>query len=236
MRPFFSYYGSKYRIAKKYPNPKHDTIIEPFAGSACFSLRYYNRKIILNDLNPVIYGIWDFLIKSSSKDILDLPILEIGQNVDDLKICQEAKHLIGFNLDKGNSHPSKTLSKWAKDPRYKNQFWSENKKRMIASQVNFIKHWQITNKSYEQLENHNGYWFIDPPYQEKGYAYPHNKIDYAHLSIWAKNRNGTVIVCKGDNANWLPFEFLVEAKANIQTGHNVEKLFCINAHQQKTLF
>ena len=28
MKPFFSYFGAKARIAKKYPEPKHNTIIE----------------------------------------------------------------------------------------------------------------------------------------------------------------------------------------------------------------
>jgi site-specific DNA-adenine methylase len=34
----FSYYGSKSKIVKYYPCPAHDKIIEPFAGSARYSL------------------------------------------------------------------------------------------------------------------------------------------------------------------------------------------------------
>ena len=234
MRPFFSFYGSKYRIAKRYPAPVQNTIIEPFAGSACFSLHYYKRKIVLNDIDPIVFGVWDFLIKSSSVDILNLPILEIGQNVDDLKICQEAKHLIGFNLNKGKATPSKTLSKWARDIRYKNQFWSTNKRELIARQVNLINHWKITNKSYEQLENQNGYWFIDPPYQKKGYAYKQSEIDYKHLAKWSKNRNGTIIVCEGEKANWLPFQHFLNAKSNHKTKTNIEKVYIKNQSLQLT--
>ena len=34
----FYYYGRKKQIAKYYPEPKYDTIVEPFAGSAAYSL------------------------------------------------------------------------------------------------------------------------------------------------------------------------------------------------------
>lgn len=31
LRPFWSYYGGKWRIAERYPRPAFDRIIEPFA-------------------------------------------------------------------------------------------------------------------------------------------------------------------------------------------------------------
>ena len=34
LKPFFTYYGGKYRAAPKYPEPVHGSIVEPFAGSA----------------------------------------------------------------------------------------------------------------------------------------------------------------------------------------------------------
>jgi hypothetical protein len=34
LRPFWRYYGGKWRAAPRYPRPTHDTIIEPFAGAA----------------------------------------------------------------------------------------------------------------------------------------------------------------------------------------------------------
>ena len=53
LRPFFGYYGGKWRDAlKHYPEPDHETIVEPFAGSAGFSLRYAHRKIILCEIDP----------------------------------------------------------------------------------------------------------------------------------------------------------------------------------------
>lgn len=34
----WSYYGTKKKIAKYYPSPQYDKIIEPFAGAAQYSL------------------------------------------------------------------------------------------------------------------------------------------------------------------------------------------------------
>jgi hypothetical protein len=39
LEPMFTYLGGKWRLAPKYPPPIHDTIIEPFCGSAGYSLR-----------------------------------------------------------------------------------------------------------------------------------------------------------------------------------------------------
>ncbi len=59
LRPFFGYYGGKWRDAiKHYPEPQHDTIVEPFAGSAGYSLRYANRKVILCEIDPVLASVW----------------------------------------------------------------------------------------------------------------------------------------------------------------------------------
>ena len=50
MRPFFGFYGGKWRDAPKhYPFPEHDTIVEPFAGSAGYSVRYSDRNVILGE-------------------------------------------------------------------------------------------------------------------------------------------------------------------------------------------
>lgn len=39
LKPFWRYYGGKYRAAPRYPVPLHRTIVEPFAGAAGYSLR-----------------------------------------------------------------------------------------------------------------------------------------------------------------------------------------------------
>ena len=44
MLSVFYYYGRKKQIVSYYPSPNFDTIIEPFAGSAAYSLNGYNWK------------------------------------------------------------------------------------------------------------------------------------------------------------------------------------------------
>jgi site-specific DNA-adenine methylase len=46
LRPFFPYYGSKWRAARAYPPPLHRQIVEPFAGSAGYALRYRSREAV----------------------------------------------------------------------------------------------------------------------------------------------------------------------------------------------
>ena len=73
LRPFISFYGAKWRASKHYPAPVHNTIVEPFAGSAGYSLRYPSHDIILNDLDPVLARIWRDLVAASADDIMALP-------------------------------------------------------------------------------------------------------------------------------------------------------------------
>jgi hypothetical protein len=47
--PFFTFFGGKWRSYLKYPPPIYDNLFEPFAGSAGYSLRYYNKKVMLVD-------------------------------------------------------------------------------------------------------------------------------------------------------------------------------------------
>src|SRR5689334_4647899 len=70
LRPFFGYYGGKWRDAvRHYPQPEYETIVEPFAGSAGFSLRYFDRKVVLCELDPVLAAVWRYLIHVKRKGI-----------------------------------------------------------------------------------------------------------------------------------------------------------------------
>jgi len=96
VRPFFTYYGGKWRAAPRYPAPRYSIIIEPFAGSAGYSLRYYDRQVVLVEKDPQIAALWRYLIKATASDFLNLPDVPEGMSVDDLNVCQEARYLIGF--------------------------------------------------------------------------------------------------------------------------------------------
>ncbi len=164
-RPFFGYYGGKWRDAlKHYPEPQHATIVEPFAGSAGYSLRYPSRKIILCEIDPVLSEVWRYLIRVKAKDILAIPDLALDGSVDDLKVCQEAKWLVGFWLNRGAASPRKSPSKWMRDRIRPGSFWGQRVRQTIANQVDAIRHWELRNCSYAECPTpRRATWFIDPP-------------------------------------------------------------------------
>jgi site-specific DNA-adenine methylase len=214
LRPFFSYYGGKWAIAHRYPAPRFAAVVEPFAGSAGYSVRHAGRAVTLVDSSPQVAGTWDYLIRATPAEIRRLPLIEPGQPVTDLPVCQEAAWLIGWWLNKASEMPRRTLSAWAREPRYASQFWGQAIRERVAQQVDAIKHWTIIEGDYRNQPDREATWFVDPPYSSPaGRKYPRSEIDYAGLAEWCKTRAGQVIACDHDAATWLPFEHLTYAKA-----------------------
>lgn len=216
MRPFFGFYGGKWRDAlKHYPPPSHKVIVEPFAGSAGYSVRHYDHQIILGEKDPVIFGVWDYMIKTSAQEILAIPDLQEGQSVGDLDICQEARWLVGFWLNRAAARPRTGPSAWMRQGLRPGSFWGDRVRNTIASQVDRIRHWKVFNCSYEEIPwSGEATWFIDPPYQKQGRHYHHgaNDLDFAALGSWSREQRGQVIVCEQDGADWLPFRTLASIK------------------------
>lgn len=206
LRPFFSYYGGKWRAAPRYPAPEYSTIVEPFAGSAGYSLRYPDRQIHLIDKDPVVAGVWDYLIHVRPGEILRLPI---GfDHVDEVPGPDEARHLVGFWLNKGMTSPCLTPSKWMRtDTRGGATYWGEEVRFRIASQLRHIRHWTVTCGSYADAPDIEATTFVDPPYSTRaGSRYRHSEVDYRHLRTWCADRRGQVIVCEQEGSTWMPFE------------------------------
>ena len=136
LRPFFGYYGGKWRDAlKHYPAPRFNTIVEPFAGSAGYSLRFAHLDIVLCELDPVIAEVWRYLITVRPSEILAIPDVPHDGSVDDLKVAPEARWLVGFWLNRGVSMPRKRPSKWMRDGIRPGSFWGPRVRARIASQV-----------------------------------------------------------------------------------------------------
>ncbi len=216
LRPFFGYYGGKWRDTPRlYPDPVHDVVIEPFAGSAGYSVRHYQRQVVLYEKDPVVAAVWRFLIDATPEEIRAIPFLEPGQTVDDLDVEQPARWLVGFWLNRGVARPRKRPSSWMRSGKYDNSFWGERVRETIATQVDLIKHWEIHPGSYEECQ-HEGpaTWFVDPPYAGAGkhYKFGPKQISYAQLGLWCRERTGQVIVCENNGAKWLPFRELEETK------------------------
>jgi hypothetical protein len=208
---FLMYYGGKWKISRRYPPPRHSTIIEPFAGSAGYSVRYHNRRVVLVEKNPIVAGVWRYLLGSSPREILALPLLEHGQLIDGLALPQEAKWLLGFWVNDSVSSPCQQLSKWGIEK--PDAHWGRTVRARLASQVDKIRHWQIIEGDYTAAPDVEATWFVDPPYQGMGKHYPHgaDAIDFAALGAWCRSRRGQVIACENVGASWLPFRHFADA-------------------------
>ena len=228
LKPFWRYYGGKWRAAPRYPKPKYRTIIEPFAGAAGYSMRYPDRDVLLVEKYPVVAGIWRYLIAVSASEILRIPTVD---SVDDLPawVPQEARWLVGFAMNDAVVQPRRNLSSGRKKLRSMGRSyegWSEQQRARVASQVDFIRHWKVIEGGYHSAPCVQATWFIDPPYNNKaGSYYVHSSLDYGALGQWCRERSGQVMVCENEGADWLPFKPFMQAKVGPAKKVSAEALF-----------
>ncbi len=213
MRPFFSYYGGKYTGAKYYGPPRRETVVEPFAGSACYATRWNARRVKLYDVSPDICAIWDWLIHCSVADVEALP--DVFSDFDEVAaLAVGPRRLVQFWVSKGRAEPSGRLSPWYFQ--YRNatdcRVWGPAVKRRIVSQKSMIAGWTIEQASYRQIPlGAEAHWHVDPPYNnDAGSRYPYHDIDFIHLAEWCRSLPGAVDVCENVGATWLPFKPLYE--------------------------
>lgn len=218
----FSCYGSKSKVIDNYPAPKYDKVIEPFAGSARYALKYFDRQVLLVDKYESIIKIWRYLQLASPKDILGLPEPKYKQSLDDFILAEGERLLLGFLVARGIASPQKITQKFSD---------IANEKKWIASNLWKIKHWEIQQGDYTNIANEQATWFIDPPYQVGGEHYRINNanIDYYQLAQWCKSRQGQVIVCENTKADWLPF-WPIQTLSGAYT-KTVEAMWCNDVFQ-----
>lgn len=204
----FSYFGSKSKLVHLYPPPLYDKLIEPFAGSARYACRYFNRDVWINDLNPTIYGIWKWIQQASKQDVRSLPVLKKGEDLRNYKqLSQPERDLLGFAVQRGSASSHNVVSSFSAGRSKDGSEISILKSRVLKI-VTKIGHWKITNSTYAEIPNTPACWFLDPPYAEMGHRYMTNNVDYNHLAAYCQSRQGQVIVCEGGAADWLPFKMI----------------------------
>lgn len=140
-----------------------------------------------------------------------------GQKFDTINFdCGGQRLFYSFITGCGDSRPRNhaTKRKTTDRPNHINY----NLKR-VSENLFKIKHWEIKLGDYTEIENQEATWFIDPPYQFGGAAYPmsNKKIDYENLSQWCKERSGQVLVCENTKADWLPFAPIKEQRGSLFT-------------------
>lgn len=205
----FSYYGAKGKIVGLYPKPQFDTVIEPFAGSARYALKYFDREVVLVDKYKTIIDVWKYLQQASEKDILGLPELQRGEIIPE-SLAQVEKDFLGFLVCNGLESPRKKVS----------TFEGVNVARDLkrtAKQLFKIRHWKLIHGEYDCVEA-EATWFIDPPYFKGGEHYVHStkQIDFNLLGRWCKSRQGQIIVCENSSADWLPFMRLTKMQGTVK--------------------
>ena len=206
MRPLFPYYGSKWNIARHYPPPVHRSVVEPFAGSAGYSLFYNVRRAVLVEADPVVAGVWSYLIGASEAEILALPeISEVGDSVDNYPLIQEARWLIGFWLNRGSATPKKSRTAYSARTDRKQLIWSSAARERVAAGLHGIREWSVVNADFTVAPDIEATWFVDPPYGDKGRFYRKTFSRFPELGAWCLRRSGQVVACEGPGADWLPF-------------------------------
>jgi len=231
----FYYYGRKKRLAPKYPQPAHDTIVEPFAGSAAYALHGDNwqRDVLLIEKNPRVAELWEWLIGASRQDILDIPEVVPGERVHDLLRILHAATKRAFTYRNGYKVTEMLARNW-------------NRNRItIADTIDRVKHWQIACGDYSDAPNIEATWFVDPPYAPNGrvsdydgdnpgggYGVPLPNFDA--LGAWCKDRKGQVIVCEQLGATWLPFVPLSDHRTSV--GRMAAEAVFLSGSQPETLF
>jgi len=200
----FYYYGRRKQIAHLYPPPLYDQIVEPFSGSAAYSM-YWAEKgkeldVLLVDKSETVAKIWKYLLVAQETDIKKLPVFKTGDSLNDYsQLCEAEKALIGFHINPGSSVPKLTVSKASR--------WEAGRKYILKN-LHLVRHWRFIQGDYSDTENIKATWFIDPPFQCGGTHYPHRISDYNILAAWIKTRLGQLIVCEAEPASWLPFKDL----------------------------
>jgi len=201
----FYYYGRKKQIAKYYPSPNYKTIVEPFAGSAAYSLYGGNWKkdVIIVERDERVIDIWQWLINEATPEkIRNLPDLEVGEKSSEFLQIIHAATKMAFHYKTIKVTPVLARN------------W-EISKRYMAENLFKVKHWKIIGGDYSEAPDIEATWFIDPPYKEdsgKGYRYSSNLMDYEHLATWSRKRKGEVIFCEGVCGDYLPFQPLLDLK------------------------
>jgi len=205
-KKLFSYYGAKTKIIKHYPKPTYKTIVEPFAGSARYSLEYFENNIILYELFDKVYLIWKYLIQATEKDILFLPDLKVGDNTKNIKSLSDVERwLIGYHIGRGSARPSYKVNERCR--------WNTDKIR-IANNLFKIRHWKIYQEDGTNNEWNDATYFIDPPYMVQKHGYNFKNVNYNHIKEKIENGKGQFIVCGNSTDTWIDFKPLVTMMGN----------------------
>jgi len=209
--PLFKWFGSKWLSSRKYPAPLHDTLIEPFAGSAGYSLRHGDgRNVVLYESDAHLLRLWRWLIEEATEeDVRQIPIqVPEGTDIRTLGLTDGQQLLLKTWQRTNNVGDCWTISPWGNKPGQ----WTANTRARVASECGAVRGWQIFPEGLQSFTRPpTATWFIDPPY-EFNYKYRSKyPVDYLRLGQIVSALPGQQIVCEavcpktGRVPDWLPF-------------------------------
>jgi hypothetical protein len=210
--PLFKWFGSKWLSSKTLPAPKYDSIVEPFAGGAGYSLRHCEKQVTICESDPHVYALWRWLIEEATEEaIRAIPIgIKEGTGIRTLGLSVGQCLLLKTWQRTNNVGDCWTISPWGNKPGQ----WTANTRARVASEFGAVKHWQVWSDAFLVLRMADACyrtWFLDPPY-EFNYQYRSKaKLDYVELANLIHKLPGQKIVCEAvcqktqAVPTWLPF-------------------------------
>lgn len=153
----FDYYGSKNALAKKYQFPRRNLIIEPFAGSAGYTMYHLERDkslhAILCEKSDKVFEAWQYLKHATVDDLRNYKIPNAGEKTSDF-----------FAMASSASNAFLKSNYMTMSERMAGRMRMELKR--MERLLPLMERIEIVHGTYEELENENATWFIDPPYQQ----------------------------------------------------------------------
>lgn len=211
----FDYYGSKNILARYYQRPRYPLIVEPFAGSASYSVWHLARNMklhaLLMDKDVRVCAAWRWLKEQTPESIRALRTPKEGEVTSNFFEMTTSASTASLNCKK------MTVS--ARMARRIPRMWAK-----ISGLLWILPRIEVRWCSYEECEDLEATWFIDPPYQQTGSGLHGNgygkdcrakDLDFARLGEWCLGRKGQVIVTEKEGADWLPFKPIRYAKDSL---------------------
>ena len=162
--PLFKWFGSKWLSSRLLPPPEYDQIVEPFAGSAGYSLRYHAHEVTIAERDPHLFELWVWLIKKATeRAIREIPIgVKEGTDIRKLGLSKGQALLLKTWQRTNNVGDCWTISPWGNKPGQ----WTANTRSRVASEFHCIRHWTVRDDAFSILAPRvEATWLIDPPYQ-----------------------------------------------------------------------
>jgi hypothetical protein len=225
----FSYFGSKARLAPTYQSPRHELIIEPFAGAAGYSMYWLAQRsdlrAVLIDADTLVVEMWRWLLGMEPADLWDYPPPVEGERTKDLMYL--ACMVSSGSWNRRAADLDYVITPWMARDFY-------HRRQVMAQTLSAVRgRVAIQHGDYTEAPTREATWFIDPPYQREGIHYSlGNRLDFEALGEWARSRQGQVIVCETVGADWMDFE----PHVSNQTVTNVTSIEAVwYSHPEPTL-